>query len=195
MGTIQTIRVLGLAVLLAFGMNVKAAELNPICHTLYNQFTQGNLPYEVAGQLAGSMYEAQCWPILMGLEVATAPPNVLPAITSCETLRPHIMEFGAKYDNDPGWHWVKLYVPEAINVINDKELLAAMAMHRRVALHRGQDPNLKYGALLDSMLPKGVTRVLECEAQVRTAGNGMHLLYLYLDRDSDGEEFYGYLYL
>ena len=188
------VRFLLAVVLVTYWVHSPAIKLDPKCHELYAQFNQPNLPYEVAGQLAGSMHEAQCWPVLMGIDVG-APTSILPAITNCATLRPHIMEFGAKYDNDPGWHWIKLYEAEAIAVINDKELITAMAMHRRIALHRGQDPNLKYGVLLDETLPAGVTRVLECEAQVRTTSNGMQLLYLYLDRDADGEEFYGFMYL
>ena len=40
------------------------AELNPVCHTLYEQFNLPNLTYENVGRIADMMHENKCWPVL-----------------------------------------------------------------------------------------------------------------------------------
>ena len=100
-------------------------------------------------------------------------------------------DYGRTLDEKPSWHWIKLYTAAPVSIINDAEKLQnlknaraiqtlAAATNRHAGIFEGRG---KYDAILDGLVA-GSTRVLECEAQVRTVGNGAIELYMYLDRDA-----------
>ena len=193
------------AVLLGLTMmvtvNVRGVELNPTCHRLYEMFQMSDLTYEDVGKIADHMHKNNCWPAMQGIVPDTAL-NAPPPITDCTSLRAAVWDLGSARDNDSQWHWIKLYPATPVSIINDPERLKnlqnargirtlAAATNRHAGIFEGRG---KYDALLDDLIA-GSTRVLECEAQVRTVGHGAVQLYMYLDRDADGEELYGYVYI
>ena len=183
-----------------FSISAKAFELDPICHQLYGLFQMPDLTYEDVGKIADRMHQNNCWPAMQGLtpDMSSAPPP----ITDCDSLRTAVWDYGRTLDEKPSWHWIKLYTAAPVSIINDAEKLQnlknaraiqtlAAATNRHAGIFEGRG---KYDAILDGLVA-GSTRVLECEAQVRTVGNGAIELYMYLDRDADGEELFGYVYL
>lgn len=154
------------------------------CQEIYSDFQtrsasiavwDGNVPTLAAiamGRLAWNMERHGCWPALQGAGMAA-----LPAITNCSSLEPHVFEFGRAYDQDPGWHWLKVYEPRPVpDKPSRSETMALMS------------------AMMSAPVSPNGSRVLACIGKVQTAGNGLKSLYFYLDRDADGEEFYGYTY-
>ena len=181
------------AAMVLFSISAKASELNPVCHQLYEMFQMPDLTYEDVGKIADHMHKNNCWPALQ--ETASDNASAPPLITDCASLRAAVWDLGATGDKDSSWHWIKLYDAKPISIVNNGEAIGGILRQRSIARKNPGFPRSKYDALLDTVLVEGSTRVLECEAQVNTIGHGAIWLYLYLDRDSDGEELYGYVYL
>lgn len=76
-----------MACLLAASSHGWAADLNPECYELYDQFLAAD--WINAGRVAGEMHDRQCWPALQG--IPDGQHAAQPIITSCSDLAPHIM--------------------------------------------------------------------------------------------------------
>lgn len=64
--------------MMVLGVRAWAVELNPVCHTLYEQFGQSNLSYEDVGKIADEMHANVCWPALQGANSSVETPLALP---------------------------------------------------------------------------------------------------------------------
>ena len=67
-----------------------AADLDPECYELYDQFLAAD--WVNAGRVAGRMHDMQCWPALQGIEGSSSDQQVLPTATDCNSLVPHVVK-------------------------------------------------------------------------------------------------------
>lgn len=78
-----------LACLLAISSHGWAADLDPECYELYDQFLAAD--WVNAGRVAGRMHDMQCWPALQNPGSLDNQPTLPPA-TSCPSLVPHVVK-------------------------------------------------------------------------------------------------------
>ena len=143
----------------------KAADVSRECHDKYGEFQRAETRRE-ALEAALAMYEGQCWPALQAAETLVAAP-----ITDCHSLGPHIIQMTADQETTDNPRIIKFVLVEPMT---DK-VRADMNRRRRYP----------------STPPTGATRPLDCIAEARFNRLGTKLVQFYLERDPDGEEFYG----
>ena len=180
------------AMLIFFGTqatvnSATAATINEECHALYSQFLQSTT-FHQAGESAAKMHDLGCWPALQNTQQSES------ASTTgwdCDSLGAFVKENG-----DPEWQ--KMYTPESVVLYNDDRSLHEVLQSKTSAEERSpvyhHFSNRNKVVSKTEVPPAGGVRAVECTAQVRT-GHGNKTVYYYLDRDSDGDEFWGWIYL
>lgn len=132
-----------LACLLAVANHGWAADLDPECYTLYEQFL--TVDWVNAGRVANRMHDMQCWPALQG--VSDNPPTQ-PAISTCNDLAPRIVQM-VNDQND--MKILKIYDAKPFTYDAIDRVLDGMADANQRAVMRGQTPTmlrLQYDELL-----------------------------------------------
>lgn len=193
-------------VLLALTVRAGAVELNPVCHTLYQQFNLPNLTYENVGKIADMMHDNECWPVLQGvpIQAASAEPE-LPAITDCASLAPHIVQMTRDQATETKPSIVKLYGIRGLDLefckktgllfempsADGKTVLTLDArVHNMMSDEFIGACGIAAGAAESHEGPK---KVLNCVGTAKyTFGySGDQERYFYLERFADGDEFLG----
>ena len=164
------------ACLLAASSHGWAADLDPECYELYDQFLAAD--WVNAGRIAGRMHDMQCWPALQGSSSSAA---VLPAATDCDSLVPHI----AKMVNDKA----DINGYSILQMANAQEMTKDTRGKVSISLMvQGIDP-ARHNPFAARPLT-GITRTLNCSAEASFT-QGSYLIQMYLDRNQSGQEFIG----
>lgn len=167
-----------LGCLLAVSIGSHAYDLDPDCYKLYDQFLAAD--YINAGRIAVRMHDTQCWPALQGGLDYSGGEDLVTA-TDCASLSPHIVKMINDQAHVNGYS--VLQIADAKEMTKDTRGKVTMSL-----ILQRIDPLIH-----NPFAPKplsGTTRVLDCSAEARFT-NGSYLIQMYLDRDSDGQEFFG----
>lgn len=122
-----------LACMLAVSNHGWAADLEPECYELYDQFLAAD--WVNAGRIAAKMHTMQCWPALQG--VSDNPP-IHPTISTCSDLAPRIVQM-VNDQND--MKILKVYDPKPMTYDTIDRVLDGMARaNHQAAMRRGQTP-------------------------------------------------------
>lgn len=190
---------------------VNAFELKPECHKLYEMFNLPNLTYEDVGKIADKMHENTCWPVLQGVDLGSADGDMsIPTITDCSSLVPHIVQMTQNQATRSNPAILKLYGVSELDVqfckktglvfempsADGKATLVTDARTRNMMTD--EFVNACYG-VIRAKTTGGPTsgskphKVLNCVGTAKYAFgySGDEPRYFYLERFSDGEEFFG----
>ena len=163
-----------------------AATLDNRCYAFYEAYQQHDAYTDAQRlELADAMDDFGCWPELQNTQQSTSATG-----WDCDSLGAFVKENG-----DASWQ--KMYTPESVVLYNDERSLLDALKSKTSAEERS--PVYHHFSNRDKVVsktevPPGGVRAVECIAQVRT-GHGNQKVYYYLDRDSEGDEFWGWLYL
>ena len=201
------------AFLLAFCIRAWAIELDPACHRLYEMFNLPNLTYEDVGKIADKMHENECWPVLQGVDLGSTDGDTpIPAITDCSSLVPHIVQMTKNQATQANPAILKLYGIRELDVefckktglvfempsADGKTTLVTDARTRNMMTD--EFANACYGVIrakttgvLTDPTSGKPHKVLNCVGTAKYASgySGDQPRYFYLERFSDGEEFFG----
>ena len=173
--------------------HVPAVELAPECYRYYEFFNAEGLTYEEVGKIADKMHEKNCWPAMQGLldTEPIAPEVMLPDIVNCNTLAQHIVQMTVNRATADSPALMKL---EGGNLTTDACVQISIG-------------NPLYGEFLDSCTALGeitfgsitlastaatTDKVINCLGLGRFPYVKKAVNY-YLQRDSTGGEFIGYV--
>ena len=171
--------------LLAASTPVLSVTLDPDCYRYYELFNAEGLTYEEVGKVADKMHEKNCWPTLQGL-LDAEPVTVLPPITDCNSLIPHIVQMTVDQATEDNPAMMKLSL---LDRLNGYEACVQYGMDYAVNNGTLTDP---YGlAQFLGQACAGDDKVIRCVGTGRFP-TGKELLHFYLERDPDGDEFIGY---
>ena len=193
-----------LGALLTFTIHpASAVELAPVCHQFYDQF-KTSVTYEEAGQLADMMLSNSCWPALQGLLDDQPESTTLPALADCQTLGVHIVDWVKRdlAESDPGWVILKLYEEQPLTLDFCYELGVGTyqvpegfkdSCHALGDIWYGSTliGDERHGGVLIPQTPSN--KVINCIARARLQSGNRAINY-WLERDPDGQEWYGYVY-
>ena len=204
-----------MACLLAASSHGWAANLDPECHTLYEQFLAAD--WVNAGRIAGRMHDLQCWPALQG--IPDSQPTEQPAISTCNDLVPHIVNMV----NANETQLMKVYNPKPMTYDTIDRVAEGHNLYQTITDNQGRSARFRKNLMRDGkvyvigehyyarggerignqgvvLVPDsppfaanplaGTQRVLDCSGEARYTF-GMWLIQMYLDRDPDGQEFVG----
>ena len=158
---------------------VFAQSIPDDCHRLY-QFFGLVTTYEDAGKAAVKMNEMGCWPALQAGPATSEPEAAhLPGITDCEALAPHIVHMTVDQAQTGKPTILRLYDSKPLTTKARNDVAVALLM-------QGYDVRNLFNNPVS-----GTTRVLDCVASARFESSN-DLVQYYLDRDPDGQEFFGY---
>lgn len=102
-------RQLILACLLAISSHGWAADLDPECYELYDQFLAAD--WVNVGRIAGRMHDIQCWP---ALQASDAHQPSQPVISSCTDLVPHVIQMVNDQAHANGYSILQIYDAKAM---------------------------------------------------------------------------------
>ena len=168
-----------------------AATIDKQCQPLYERFRAPEVSWEDTGKIAWQMMELGCWPELQGAQQTE---YVSP--TDCNSIGSLIMESATDPD------WLKIYEPKSVVYWNlgkqerDKWRLESFVnfLDKDIESIDFEHIFRMNQIVSNAAAPSDVVRTLECLARVLTS-QGYQSVYYYLDRDSEGDEFWGWLYL
>ena len=171
-------------------------------------FNLPDLTYEDVGKIADKMHENKCWPVLQGLQEVSA--QSLPTITDCASLAPHIVQMTRDQDAQSNPAIIKLYGVKALDLDSCKQrgvlfsmrstandpitwvlnVRAINMMTEKFVSACGNIVGREHPLALTGAKP---TNVLSCVGTAKYAFGYAQdePRYFYLEKFSDGEEFFG----
>ena len=173
--------------LLATWTPALAVTLDPDCYRYYEVFNAEGLTYEEVGQVADKMHEKNCWPALQGLLDAEPPAPteaMLPPITDCNSLIPHVVQMTVEQETEDKPAMMKLSSVEQVN-------MQAVRMACLELMMPSAFTDEAKAGVEEYCGKKGEGVVLECDGTARFP-DGKKRVRFYLERDEDGDEFIGY---
>ena len=169
----------------------QAADLNPECYTLYDQFLAAD--YINAGRIAIRMHDMQCWPALQ--DIPDSQYTQL-SISTCDDLVPHVVDMVNAQAANQRERILKIYNAAKMSdeVIEDVAFSWVWSEKKAAELVSKMSPDEKAKRITrDPFAPlaSGSSRVLDCSGEARFTSGGIWLIQMYMDRDPDGEDFIG----
>ena len=181
-------------------ISAMAFELDPICHQYYDLFKMSDLTYEDVGKIADKMHEKNCWPALQGL---TNQETQMPVALDCNTLADDIAQQSPDivriYSIEP---LSAKFCAQSLRMFKDSDgelgYFPTSTEPMDIGLYSACGPlmgastarleNLTRQASRQPSARGRPDRVLNCTG---TSYGDDALIYFYLDRFPDGEEYWG----